>query len=111
MNVPLKGLWFVTHMIHLHGRDAVYAEYNGIGAEWMGRRVRAWLTRAFVEFVPAAFIHDIRKGFKSGIGSRAANKELLWNCRQIAAESDRPRFLKFAAYVFYFACQAFGGKY
>lgn len=109
--IPLQGTWFVKRMIDVHGIERVNEEYNGIGAEWMGARVRGFLTRIFPEFEPAAYIHDVRVGFSSEIGSHESNRELLRNCRLLALCSERPFRLKIAAYVFYFACEVFGKRY
>ena len=61
-------------------------EYNGIGPEWAGERVRAKVTKYLALFEPAALIHDLRN-YKSD-GSRFnfnyANFEFLANCRKLA---------------------------
>ena len=108
---PLQGSWYVYSMIRRHGCLSVWDEFNGIGPEWAGGFIRAILTRAFAEFIPAAFIHDVRVGFRSDIGSHAANRELLTNCILLAGCSARPRFLKAAAYLVYWMCETFGERF
>ena len=72
----------------LQGFDyAVLArEYNGIGPEWAGADIRAWVTRHAAIFEPAALIHDMRNYESDGLryNFNQANVEFLFNCLRLA---------------------------
>lgn len=61
-------------------------EYNGIGPEWAGAKVRDKVTKYLAVFEPAALIHDMRnyKSDGSGKGFYYANMEFLENCLKLA---------------------------
>ena len=61
-------------------------EYNGIGPEWAGAKVRGLATRYLGLFEPAALIHDLRNYASDGSRFRFnyANMEFLENCRKLA---------------------------
>ena len=71
-------------------------EYNGIGPEWAGERIRDWTTGKFAIFEPAALIHDMRNYESDGErpAFEAANDEFLRNCLKLANDAYpwyRPR--------------------
>lgn len=61
-------------------------EYNGIGPEWAGERIRAVATRYLDLFQPAAVVHDMRNYVSDGSSDRFhyANMEFLVNCLKLA---------------------------
>ena len=78
----LDGLEFLG----LFDRATLAREYNGIGPEWAGEKIRAKVTQHLGLFEPAALIHDLRN-YESDGTRRAfnyANFEFLGNCLKIA---------------------------
>ena len=77
----LDGVEFLAEF-----EDGVLArEYNGIGPEWAGHRIRDWITGKFGVFEPAALIHDMRNYRSDGTRAAfmAANEEFLRNCLKL----------------------------
>jgi len=77
----LDGVEFLAEF-----EDGVLArEYNGIGPEWAGHRIRNWITGKFGVFEPAALIHDMRNYRSDGTRAAfmAANEEFLRNCLKL----------------------------
>ena len=77
----LDGVEFLAEF-----EDGVLArEYNGIGPEWAGHRIRDWITGKFGVFEPAALIHDMRNYMSDGTRAAfmAANEEFLRNCLKL----------------------------
>ena len=66
--------------------DALAAEYNGIGPEFLPDELREKVTRFLALFEPAALIHDLR--YSAGNGTRedfeTANMEFHANCLTLA---------------------------
>lgn len=61
-------------------------EYNGIGPEWAGEKLRDAVTERCSLFEPAALIHDLRNAVSDGseIKFHFANSEFYLNCRKLA---------------------------
>jgi hypothetical protein len=78
----LDGLEFLD----LFDRATLAREYNGIGPEWAGEKIRAKVTQHLDLFEPAALIHDLRnfKSDGSRYGFNFANIEFHDNCLKIA---------------------------
>ena len=68
------------------GVDAVAAEYNGIGPEFLPDEIRDEVTRFLALFEPAALIHDLRYSRADGTreGFETANMEFHANCLTLA---------------------------
>lgn len=66
--------------------NAIAAQYNGIGPEFLSDEIRDKVTRFLAVFEPAALIHDVR--YATGDGSRfefnLANMEFHANCLALA---------------------------
>ena len=91
-------------------------EYNGIGPEWAGDRIRAWATGKLALFEPAALIHDMRNYESDGTreGFERANAEFYRNCRRLADRAYpwwRPRryIMRGVADALYDFVQSHGG--
>ena len=61
-------------------------EYNGIGPEWAGAKVRGVATDQLALFEPAALVHDLRNYMSDGTEAsfHYANQEFLLNCFKLA---------------------------
>ena len=117
-NGKIAKLLNVAHEAKLDGLDFLarfsYAtlvhEYNGIGPEWAGDKIRDWSTARFFIFEPAALIHDLRNYESDGSedGFIFANREFLDNCLKLANHAYpwyswrryRARAVAFALYEF-----------
>ena len=68
------------------GFRTICREYNGIGPEWAGEKIRDKVTKYLGLFEPAALIHDLRNYKSDGTryGFNYANFEFLANCRALA---------------------------
>ena len=77
----LEGLYFLWQF----DNATLEREYNGIGPEWAGHRIRDWVTGTFGVFEPAALIHDMRNYRSDGTRAAfmAANEEFLRNCLKL----------------------------
>lgn len=77
----LEGAAFVN----AYDIDTLVREYNGIGPEWAGQRLRATVTQHLGLFEPAALIHDLRNYESDGSRAafEAANREFLHNCLKL----------------------------
>ena len=66
--------------------DALAAEYNGIGPEFLPDEIRDEVTRFLALFEPAALIHDLRYSRADGSreGFETANMEFHGNCLKLA---------------------------
>lgn len=60
--------------------------YNGIGAEFLGEKLREKTTRLLALFEPAALIHDLRYSRSDGTRAAfdAANAEFYENAKRLA---------------------------
>ena len=82
--------------------DALREIYNGIGAEWMPRKLRRFISFILSRLEPVALIHDVEfsDGQKKYWLFTKANCRFIWN----AVKMDRP-FLGIACALL---CQIFG---
>lgn len=90
----IEELWNKALAAGLDGLDfvgtfpaaTICREYNGIGPEWAGAKIRDKVTKYLGLFEPAALIHDLRNYKSDGTryGFNYANFEFLANCRALA---------------------------
>ena len=69
--------------------EQIAATYNGIGPEWLPKRLRNWLTDGFGYFAPAALVHDWEYRFsedRSRAAFTACNERLRRNSRRLLAK-------------------------
>lgn len=96
--------------------NSVLAEdFNGIGAEWMGEKLRNAFSTIHSDFMPCAFCHDVRTSHSDGSHEQfvVSNEEFFTNCRIVAkvkyAWYDPRRYLRLAqARTLYHALAMFG---
>ena len=82
VTLELEGVEFIQSLDYA----TLCREYNGIGAEWLGEKLRERITRYLHVFEPAALIHDLRNSRSDGsiFGFHFANDEFGRNCRRLA---------------------------
>ena len=110
----LEGLDF----LYSFDRATLCREYNGIGPEWAGEKLRGKVTAHLDLFQPAAVLHDLRNFESDGTrrGFNFANMEFLENCLRLAnwryAWYDWRRYrARAVAYALYdFVCGPGGWK-
>ena len=108
----LEGVEFVQSFDYA----TLCREYNGIGPEWAGAKVRDKVTKYLAVFEPAALIHDMRYAHADGtmLAWQMANREFFTNCT-ILADATYPwyswrRYIaRAAAHALYDAISTVGG--